>query len=216
MAVDGDETGRGSARHAVREAVRALIIGAELRPGDRLVERALAERLGVSRVPVREALRELSHEGLIEQRPTGGMEVVRLGQDDIDSLFEVRGALEAIVCRRVAATATEVDLARLDDVVAATAAATARGDARAAVESNAAFHAVLTDLAGSRVLSAVVEPVAGRMKWLLSQHEDPVAMNEDHAAIAGALRRRDAAAAVRLCEEHLEASRLAVAAATPG
>ena len=71
---------------------------------------------------------------------------------------------------------------------------------------------MLVELAGSPVLAAVMEPVAGRMKWLLSQHEDPAAMNTDHAAIARALRDRDLAAAERLCREHLAASRAAVSA----
>ena len=177
-----------SVRDNVREAIRALIIEGELRPGDRLVERQLAARLAVSRVPVREALRQLAHEGLIEERPTRGMVVRRLDTEDIEALFEVRGALESIVCDRAVAAATDEGLQALDAVVERTTAALARSDRRAAVESNAAFHAVLVDLAGSPVLTAVMEPVAGRMKWLLSQHEDPATMNNDHAAIASALR----------------------------
>ena len=205
-----------SMRDTVREAIRARIIEGELRPGDRLVERQLAARLSVSRVPVREALRQLAHEGLIEERPTRGMVVRRLDEEDIEALFEVRGALESIVCHRAVAAATDEGLQALDAVVERTAAALARSDRRAAVESNAAFHAVLVDLAGSPVLTAVMEPVAGRMKWLLSQHEDPAAMNDDHAAIASALRSRDATTAKRLCREHLAASRAAVTALSRG
>ncbi len=203
-----------SMRDTVREAIRALIIEGELRPGDRLVERQLAARLAVSRVPVREALRQLAHEGLIEERPTRGMVVRRLDEDDIDALFEVRGALESIVCHRAVATATDDALQTLDAVVERTTAALARSDLRAAIESNAAFHTVLVDLAGSPVITAVMEPVAGRMKWLLSQHEDPAAMNDEHAAIAAALRNRDATTAKRLCREHLATSLAAVTAAS--
>jgi DNA-binding GntR family transcriptional regulator len=105
-------------RDSVREAIRTLVIDGELRPGDRLVERQLADRLGVSRVPVREALRELAHEGLAEQRPTRGMVVRQLDDEAIEELFEVRAALEAIVCRRVVDRATEEGLDRLDATVA--------------------------------------------------------------------------------------------------
>jgi DNA-binding GntR family transcriptional regulator len=157
------------------------------------------------------ALWQLAHEGLVEERPTRGMVVRRPGDEDIEALFEVRGALEAILCRRVVATATADDLDRLDEAVERTVAALARSDRRAAVESNAAFHQVLVEIADSPVLRAVMEPVAGQMKWLLSQHEDPAAMNDDHAAIASALRARDVATATRLCREHLAASRRAVA-----
>ena len=203
-----------SMRDSAREAIRSLVIDGELRPGDRLVERQLAERLGVSRVPVREALRQLAHEGLAEERPTRGMVVRRLDVEDIEALFEVRGALERIICRHVVATAGEAGLERLDAAVRRTDEALARSDRLAAIESNAAFHELLVELAGSPVLRAVMQPVAGRMKWLLSQHEDPAMMNREHAAIAGALRRRDAVAASRLCSEHLASSRAAVRAAT--
>jgi DNA-binding GntR family transcriptional regulator len=198
-------------RETVREAIRTLIIDGELRPDDRLVERQLAERLGVSRVPVREALRELVHEGLIEERPTRGMVVCRLSEADIEALFDVRGALEDVICRRVVALATDQGLGRLDATVERATTALARSDRHGAVEANAAFHEILVDLAGSPIVAAVMEPVAGRMRWLLSQHEDPAAMNADHAAIAKALRDRDAAAARRLCRSHLAASRKAVA-----
>jgi len=140
--------------------------------------------------------------------------VRRLSEDDIEALFEVRGALESILCRRAVTAATDEALDRLDAAVGRTDDAVSRADRSAAVESNAAFHQVLVEVAGSPVLAAVMEPVAGRMKWLLSQHEDPAEMNVDHAAIAQALRGRDATEAERLCREHLAASRAAVAEAT--
>lgn len=204
-----------SARAAVGKAVRRLIIEGELRPGDRLVERQLADRLGFSRVPVREALRELEHEGFAEQRSTGGLVVRRL-DDDVEALFEVRGALEAIICRRVVREADDDGVERLQSVVDEAAAALARSDHRAAVVANARFHEVLLELAGSAVLEAAMAPLAGRMEWLLSQHEDPAAMNADHAAMVQALRGRDATALRRLCREHLAASRAAVASSRRG
>lgn len=199
-------------RDSVREAIRTLVIDGELRPGERLVERRLAHRLGVSRVPVREALRQLVHDGLAEERPTRGMVVRQLDDDAVEELFEVRAALEEILCRRVVDRATEEGFDRLDAAVGRTDAALAGGDERFAVHSNAEFHEVLLELAGSPVLTAVMAPVAGRMRWLLSQHEDPASMNADHAAIAHALRQRDLASATRLCREHLVSSRRAVAA----
>jgi len=200
----------GSTREAVREQLRALVIEGELRPGDRLVERQLAERLGVSRVPVREALRELAHEGLVEERPTRGMVVRRLSADEVETLFEVRGALEDLICERIVAHAVDDDLDRLDDVVARARAAVRRPDPVAARALNAEFHTVLTELAGT-VLAAVMEPVAGRMRWLLTQHEDAAEMLRSHEGIAKALRRRDLETAQLLCRNHLEDSRAEVA-----
>ena len=115
--VTGEKPSARSMRDSVREAIRELVIGGELRPGDRLVERQLADRLGVSRVPVREALRQLAHEGLVDERPTRGMVVRRLDDEDVEALFEVREALERILCRRVVATASDEGLDRLDAAV---------------------------------------------------------------------------------------------------
>jgi DNA-binding GntR family transcriptional regulator len=198
-------------RTTVIDAIRDLVIHGEYRPGDRLVERQLAERLGVSRIPVREALRQLAHEGLAEERPTRGMVVRRLDEDDIDELFEVRAALEAVLCRRVVAHATDPGLERLDEIVTHADNALAASDTRLAVQWNAAFHECLVELADSPVLAAVMAPVAGRMRWLLSQHEDPATMNADHALIARALRQRDLPTTMRLCRQHLAASQAAVA-----
>lgn len=211
MVVDrGSST--GSMRDSVRETIRDLVIGGDLRPGDRLVERQLAERLGVSRVPVREALTQLAHEGLVDNRPTGGMRVRLLDSADVEDLFEIRGALEPVLCRLLIAQVSDHGLDRLDQVVADTRTALARTDHGAAVKANVEFHQVLVELADSPVLAAVMQPVAGRMRWLLSRHEDPHAMCEDHAAIAAALRRRDLDATLALCVQHLAVSRAAVTA----
>ena len=199
----------GSVRDVVRESIRELVIAGELRPGDRLVERQLAERLGVSRVPVREALRQLAHEGFVEERPTRGMVVRRLDEADVETLFDVRASLEDLVCERIVTSATEADLDRVEELVTRAYDALARGDLQETVALNAAFHAALVEAAGSGVLAAVMEPVSGRMKWLLSQHDEPRAMTADHAAILRALRDRDAAAARRLCRDHLATSRAA-------
>ena len=203
----------GSVRDVVRESIRELVIDGELRPGDRLVERQLAARLGVSRVPVREALRQLTHEGFVEERPTRGMVVRRLDEADVETLFDVRASLEDLLCQRVVASASEADLDRVEALVTRAYDALTRGDLRETVALNAAFHAALVEVAGSGVLAAVMEPVSGRMKWLLSQHDEPQAMTADHAAILRALRDRDVVSARRLCRDHLATSRAAAGAA---
>lgn len=197
-------------RSAVVDRLRALIVEGELRPGDRLVERQLAERLGVSRVPVREALRHLEREGLAEERPTRGMVVRRLSPADVDTLFEVRGALEDLICRQVVEHATDDELARLDDAVRRARVAVQGQDVAEARRLNAEFHAVLIELAGP-VLAAVMEPVAGRMRYLLTQHEDVREMQRAHARIAKDLRRRDVESAQQHLRSHLEHSRTEVA-----
>ena len=201
----------GSLRDSVTHALRERIASGELAPGTRVVERQVAEQLGVSRVPVREALRVLEREGFLEERATRGMVVRRLHADDVAMLFAVRESLEALLSRRLVDVLDDAGLAVLDDLVA-TADAHARAGRRAeAVRSNAQFHAALVDLAGSRVLSSIIEPVAGRMAGLLNQHTEPAAMVAEHRSIVAALRSRDADRAAAVFREHLASSRAAVA-----
>jgi DNA-binding GntR family transcriptional regulator len=202
-----DEEHRSVLRISVREAIRERVISGQLPPGSRLVERQLAEQLQVSRVPVREALRALEREGFVEERATGGMVVTRLSEDDLETLFEVRSALEEILCRRLVRTVDDRGLDRLQAAVDRTAAAIDAGDSDTAVAANASFHEVLIEEAGSRVLASVIEPVAGQMRWMLNQHDDAAAMNAEHRLILAALRDRDAERAIGACRDHLASSR---------
>ena len=206
----GEEHAR-SLRDAVTETLRTRIASGELAPGTRVVERQVAEQLGVSRVPVREALRVLEREGFVEERTTRGMVVRRLSDDDIAMLFAVRESLEALLSHRLVTVLDDAGLASLDDVIAQAATHERAGRTADAVAANARFHALLVDLAASRVLTSVIEPIAGRMAWLLNQHSEPTTMIAEHRVIVDALRSRDADRAAAAFREHLANSRAALA-----
>ena len=212
MALPRDLAGQKSLRDSVLDELRRRIIDSRLSPGDRLVERTLAEELGVSRVPVREALRTLEHEGFVQQRPRRGMLVRTLSTADIEALFEVRDALEALMCRRLVERLDDTGLATLTEIVEQSDLAFAAGEVATAVERNAAFHTALVRLCDSDIVSAVMEPIEGRMGWLLSQHTDAAAMNEEHRSILAALAAQDADLAADRCRQHVLSSRAAVAA----
>lgn len=94
-------------RQELLQHIRAAIASAEYKPGERLVERLLCEKYGVSRTVVREALRHLEAEGLVTIVPNRGPVVTVLTRDDIEGLFEVRAALEALAAERFAERATD-------------------------------------------------------------------------------------------------------------
>ena len=96
--------------HGVLSSLRDLIVHNELSPGTRLTESVLCERLNVSRTPLREALKVLSHEGLVEILPNRGARVVTLTQEDVKHLFEVIGALESLAGRLACAQITDAEL----------------------------------------------------------------------------------------------------------
>jgi DNA-binding GntR family transcriptional regulator len=206
----GEEHAR-SLRDAVTDALRGRIASGDLPPGTRVVERQVAEQLGVSRVPVREALRVLEREGFVEERATRGMVVRRLDDDDVEMLFAVRESLEALLAERLVARLDDSGLAALDDVIATASAHDSAGRHAEAVAANAEFHALLVDLADSRVLTSVIEPIAGRMAWLLNQHSEPTTMIAEHRMILKALRSRDAERAAAAFRDHLANSRAEVA-----
>jgi DNA-binding GntR family transcriptional regulator len=196
-----------SLRDAVRDELRTRIVDGSLPAGSRLVERQLADELGVSRIPVREALRELASEGFVEARPRRGMVVRGLGPDDVDELFDLREALEVLVCRRAALRLGGAGGEALQVVLGEARDALAEGDVEAAVRANARFHTVLLQVSRSPALQSVLEPVNGRLQWLLRQHPDPQVLYEEHRAIADAVRAGDAERAAELAGQHLRTSR---------
>ena len=200
-----------SLRDATTDTLRTMIASGQLAPGTRVVERQVAEQLGVSRVPVREALRVLEREGFVEERATRGMVVRRLDDDDIAMLFAVRQSLEALLSQRLVALLDDDGLAALDGIISTAAAHERSGRTADAIAANAEFHSLLVELAASRVLTSVIEPIAGRMAWLLNQHSDPTTMIAEHRVIVEALRARDPDRAAAAFRQHLANSRSAVA-----
>ena len=116
--------------------------------------------------------------------------VVRgLSSEDVDELFDLREALEVLVCRRAAVRLDGPGGEALRAVLDEAGDALAAGDVDAAVGANARFHAVLLQVSRSPALQSVLEPVNGRLQWLLRQHPDPQVLYEEHRAIArGGLR----------------------------
>src|SRR5688500_3082861 len=104
-------------RHDVADAIRSAIAGGVLKPGQRVLEVELAEELGVSRLPVREAIRQLEHEGLLVSQPHRGTFVAQVTPDDIREMFSLREALESLAARLVAARATPVEVEALQQLV---------------------------------------------------------------------------------------------------
>ncbi|HAA47289.1 MAG TPA: hypothetical protein DCE03_02200, partial [Synergistaceae bacterium] len=105
-------------RMVVYETLREAIFRKELKPGDKLVENDLAEKLDVSRTPVREALRMLESEGLIERNPRKGLFVKGFTAEDVMEIYSIRQALEALAIRICCQRITEDEVAELKDLYA--------------------------------------------------------------------------------------------------
>jgi DNA-binding GntR family transcriptional regulator len=138
--------------------LRHQILDGSLRNGERLGEKELAESLGISRTPVREALRRLASEGLVEVLPNRGARVPVWDQQDVADIFELRVLLESHAARRAADNATEDVLAHLSAICDEMEAEVRRGDPdlTSVATKNRAFHAAVVDASGSMRLPGLV------------------------------------------------------------
>ncbi|NUT35977.1 MAG: GntR family transcriptional regulator [Hamadaea sp.] len=191
----------------VTRRLREQILDGVRVAGDRLVERDLADELGVSRVPVREALRALIAEGLVTPRPRSWAVVREFTASDVADLLEVREAIEPLVFRLAAQRRTRDGLLALRRVVDDEKAAAHAGDAVRARRAAADFHEVVTSLAANDLLVELERPLRSRMRWVLAQHDDLVAVAAQHEGLYEAIADRDVARVDRLVAEHLAAGR---------
>jgi DNA-binding GntR family transcriptional regulator len=198
-------------REQACEALRQAIIGLELPPGYRLVERELIQRLGVSRTTVREALRELESEGLVTVIPQRGAVVATLSAREAADLYEARVAIEALVVRRFVERAPDPAVAELRATIDEFASLTERGgDIRQMLAAKDRFYNVLVQGAGSPPLQQLLASLQARVRQLratsLSQEGRPKRAAEELRDLVEAIAARDAAAAERLCSVHVRAA----------
>jgi DNA-binding GntR family transcriptional regulator len=204
--------GRPLLRDVVCDKIRAQIIDGQHPPGGRLVEDRLADQLGVSRNPVREALRILEAEGFVEMKPRRGAFVARLSAKDVSNIFDVRAALEAVVARSAARNATERDVTRIERVLDSAMSAVARGDLARVAVLNRRFHEQMLEMAGNVYLRDVLSPLRGRMQTLFQVTAAARAAEslQEHRQLLEAIAAHDEAAAAELAVLHVEAVRASV------
>jgi DNA-binding GntR family transcriptional regulator len=139
--------------------LRSEILGGVLPPGERLIEEQLTQRFGISRAPLREALRQLAEQGLVEHLPRRGVRVAELSAGDADELFGLRGVLERYAVELALAQPEPVSLAGLTAAWEEMAAAGRTGDLYRQNDAHQRFHVEVVALAGQRHLRQAFEPV---------------------------------------------------------
>lgn len=142
-----DPQPRNTGAHVVYGELKRQILSLELKPGARIYEPAMAAALQVSRTPLREAIRRLISESLLEQQATGGVVVPTLERRAISELYDVRAALESLMAREACANASAADLEELRGIVARNAAMVEFADE--AMKYGVALHAAIARIAGN-------------------------------------------------------------------
>src|SRR5260370_25586637 len=153
---------RDSLSKVVREQIRGLILGGKLAPGERLVEDKLSAELGVSRVPVREALRSLAAEGLVRLLPRRGATVAEITPEIVAELVEVRARVEGLNARLAAQRHDPEIVAQLRDTLRRGNTASKAGTREELANLNAEFHDRLTEASRNSVLSEVMRGLRER------------------------------------------------------
>ena len=190
------------------DKMRNAILGFHFQPGERLVERRLAEMLGVSRTVVREVLRHLEAEGLVETLAYQGPVVARLDLATVDQIYELRAVIEVLATRACAERVGERDLERLTQTLGAIEAAFEDGDIVRALEETTHFYAIIFTSAGKTVAWQVFRSLNARINHLRAvtlssegrSKTGPVEMRR----ILTAIRDHDPEGAERVCREHVE------------
>lgn len=192
---------------SVYGSIRRWILIGRLKQGERLIETNLAEELGVSRTPVREAIRRLVQEGFLELKPNNGTRVRRVSPSEIISTYQVREVLESFSAREAAFHATNRDVQRLEKLVERMKRLDPIRDSLAHVEQDLAFHAAVANISRNRVLIDLQDSLHGRILQVQSviRKLDPTdAASKHHEQIVHAIRRNDVLEAEQLMRTHLQ------------
>jgi DNA-binding GntR family transcriptional regulator len=191
----------------IAESLRAEILSQRLAPGARLVEHELAARLGVSRVPLREAFRVLAGEGLIAIEPHRGAVVREQSDTELRELFEVRAMFEARAVALLARTRPAAALDALDEMVADMKSAVRKRQRGDYLVLASGFHDTLVAQCGNGLLQQLYAQIRLNLRRyqavMVQLPESPAQSIREHEAILAAIRAGDAAAASRAAEHHL-------------
>jgi DNA-binding GntR family transcriptional regulator len=207
-------------RSQVVETLRSAITSGRFSPGQRLVEKDLCDLLGVSRPSVREALRELESEGLIQTIPNRGPLVARLTPQDADGIYEVRGVLEALAAKLFAERATETEIAELSAAVDRLEDASRSGDVEQVLLAKRSFYETLLQGARNGIIPTILRTMNARITQLRrvslgSTERLPQTILEIREVVA-AIAARDPEAAFRASQRHIEEARKVATARLSG
>lgn len=197
-------------RDVVFVTLRRQILKGDLKPGERLMEIALANRLGVSRTPIREAIRKLEHEGLVEMLPRRGAHVAGITRRELRDVLEVRRTLEILAITKASELMKDEDLAALTkaEETFRQLVENPEADLTGLGEADEHFHDIIYQATGNRRLIQILGNLREQMYRFrveyLKDTDSRHALVHEHDALAAALTERDREEAVRLIKLHID------------
>ena len=195
-------------RDVVFNTLRQSILTGELKPGERLMEIHLADKLGVSRTPIREAIRKLELEGLVTMIPRRGAEVAQITEKSLRDVLEVRRALDALAVELACERITPSQLEQLREACDAFERETKRGDANRVARADVALHDIILVASGNARLMQMVSNLSQQMyRYRLEYVKDGGSyerLSREHRTIYEAIRDKDPATGARTIKAHID------------
>ena len=195
-------------RDVVFKTLRQAILTGELQPGERLMEITLANRLGVSRTPVREAIHKLEQEGLVIMMPRRGAQVAQITEKDLIEVLEVRLGLEEMAVRFACERMTDGQFTELCQAADEFSAAIGRDDLTALAQADENFHSLICRATGNDCLCGITNNLREQMYRYriehLKNHDARKNLDGEHKAICAALEKRNAEEAQAILYSHIE------------
>ncbi|MCY6381811.1 GntR family transcriptional regulator [Hoeflea prorocentri] len=195
----------------VSETLTKAILEGDLEPGSRLNEVHLSQQFEISRAPLREALRRLESQGLIESHPRRGFFLRRISAPKIAELFQVRLALEHAAGQQVVQSITEAETGRLECQYEAIREAASNNDPLRQTEEDFRFHRLICEMSGNTRLLQFFDQIACEIRYsmvhLSGFHDDMEALAASHVPLLDALKSRDAVTYCNYLKRHLDEAR---------
>lgn len=195
-------------RDVVFNTLRQAILTGDLKPGERLMEIHLADKLGVSRTPIREAIRKLELEGLVTMIPRRGAEVAQITEKSMMDVLEVRRAMDALCVELACERITEEELEALREACEAFGEAVKSKDIKVIAKADVALHDIIVQATGNRRLVQLINNLSEQMyryrfEYLkdCSRHENLI---EEHRVIYESIVKRDKEAASNAAKLHID------------
>lgn len=196
------------------QALRDSILSGDLVPGQIYNEMTLARELGISRTPVREALLELSSQGLVTYLPRKGVMVKHYTKRDVEEIFELRKAIELTALEKIARSSSLADLSPLEKSLESQRRAWRRKDSDAYIRFDRSFHLMFCEMIGNRRFVAILENIRDLIHLMavraLNREGRFEEVLREHEKVISSLRKGDAQSAKRAMDYHLEWSKEAV------
>lgn len=202
-------------RDEVFNTLRERILKGVYKPGERLMEIHLADQLGVSRTPIREAIRMLELEGLVKMVPRKGAQVAKISKEDLQDVLEVRKALDTLSVKLACERITEDEIKLLNNAEREFEKALASKDVREIAEADVAFHDVIHAATKNGRLKSMISNLAERIyryrfEYIKQQSDGGKTLMLEHREIMRCIESRDVESAVKATEIHIDNQEISI------